>query len=120
MKATGVRDMNRDGTPEVIYSGYNGGGGRVPFYFGIYGWTGTSKVRRWSYSARGSGLGGRYSGASYDTRELDERFSGPEIRLEEGVLSRGDAGCCPSRLRITYLGYNGASYVPYGRFYEEQ
>lgn len=50
-------------------------------------------------------------------RDRTRRFSGREIRLDEGLAGRRDALCCPSRRRVTLLGYNAGRdrYVAYSR-----
>jgi hypothetical protein len=50
-------------------------------------------------------------------RNLTRRYAGREIRLTEGLATRSDALCCPSRRRVTLLGYNAGRdrYVAYSR-----
>jgi hypothetical protein len=48
-------------------------------------------------------------------KEIERRFRGREVRLTEGFVRRGDAFCCPSVRKTTYLRYDAARdrYVRY-------
>jgi hypothetical protein len=48
-------------------------------------------------------------------KEIERRFRGREVRLTEGFVRRGDAFCCPSVRKTSYLRYDAARdrYVRY-------
>jgi hypothetical protein len=50
-------------------------------------------------------------------RNRTRRYSGLELRLDEGLAGRRDALCCPSRRRVTLFGYSAGRdrYVAYSR-----
>jgi hypothetical protein len=58
-----------------------------------------------------------FNGFAVRVRQLERRFPGREIKLDQTYLRRGDAGCCPSLVRHTWLRYDGRrdKYVRYRR-----
>jgi hypothetical protein len=115
-----LRDFNLDGRPDIFFSGVSGNGGAAPQWFGLYDWTGRARRVLWSWSWRRSAVGRRWAGASVRRAERSRSHPGLELVLEEGVLSRGDANCCPSRLLVSVYGYSPRArrYRLIDRFYE--
>jgi hypothetical protein len=103
---TGVRDINADGTPDLLYLGYVGGAGAVPIYAGVYEWTGKEGRKLWTYNGQKSALGRHYAGATVKIENVDERYAGAEIILEEGIRKRREGNCCPSTLRVSFYGWH--------------
>ncbi len=110
-----VADYNRDGTPEVFSTGHVGNGGQAPITVGLVGWTGTAPRPLFFFDTRRSDLGRSVAGARA-IFEGQARSADPpaplDLVLTEGVLSRRNAACCPSRQRTTVYRWNGSHYVP--------
>lgn len=52
--------------------------------------------------------------------EYASEYPGLELVLKEGVLSSGDANCCPSRILVSIYAYRADQdrYRLYDRYYE--
>lgn len=96
-----VRDVNRDRRGEVWFNGVQGMGF---FHFGLYGWSGAGRRVLWYWNSARSVVGRRSAGARAGLQERDPSYRGREIVLTEGVISPGDARCCPSRLLVQVFG----------------
>jgi hypothetical protein len=96
-----VRDVNRDGRREVWFDGVQGMGF---FHFGLYGWTGAGRQVLWYWNSAHSVVGRRSAGARAELEDRDALYPGREIVLIEGVVSPGDARCCPSRFLVQVFG----------------
>ena len=96
-----LRDLNRDSRPEVWFTGFAGNGF---FSFGLYEWTGIGRRILWRWDNSRSAVGRRSAGARTQLEDRDPAYAGREIVLIEGVLSPGDARCCPSRLLVQVFG----------------
>jgi hypothetical protein len=96
-----VRDVNRDRRREVWF---DGGQGMGFFHFGLYGWTGAARQVLWYWNSGRSMVGRRSAGARAELEDRDPLYPGREIVLIEGVLSPGEARCCPSRLLVQVFG----------------
>jgi hypothetical protein len=96
-----IRDVNRDGRREAWFNGVQGMGF---FHFGLYGWTGAGRRVLWYWNSARSAVGRRGAGARAQLEDRDPSYPGREIVLIEGVLSPGDARCCPSRLLVQVFG----------------
>jgi hypothetical protein len=96
-----IRDLNRDGRLEVWFSGFAGNGF---FSFGLYEWSGTAREILWRWDNGRSVVGRRSAGVRAELQERDQAYPGREIVLIEGVLSPGDARCCPSRMLVQVFG----------------
>jgi hypothetical protein len=96
-----IRDLNRDGRLEVWFSGFAGNGF---FSFGLYEWSGTAREILWRWDNGRSVVGRRSAGARVELQQRDPSYPGREVVLLEGVLSPGEARCCPSRLLVQAFG----------------
>jgi hypothetical protein len=96
-----VRDLNRDGRPEVWFTGFSGNGF---FSFGLYAWTGASRRILWRWDNDRSVVGRRSAGGRAEFQDRDPSYPGREIVLFEGVLRPGEPRCCPSRFLVQLFG----------------
>jgi hypothetical protein len=101
-----IRDLNRDGRPEVWFNGLSGNGF---FSFGLYEWTGSDRRILWRWDNERSVVGRRSAGARVEFQNLDDSYRGQEIVLIEGVLREGEARCCPSRLLVQIYGRSASA-----------
>ena len=96
-----IRDLNRDGRPEVWFNGLKGLGF---FSVGVYEWTGASRRILWRWDNNRSRVGRRSAGARVEFEDRDPFYPGQEIVLIEGVLYPGEPRCCPSRILVQVFG----------------
>lgn len=96
-----IRDLNRDGRPEVWFTGFAGNGF---FSFGLYAWTGAARRILWRWDNNRSVVGRRSAGARVEFQDRDSSYPGREIVLLEGVLRPGEPRCCPSRFLVQLFG----------------
>jgi hypothetical protein len=116
-----VRDFNADGRPDVWFDGSSGNGGAAPQWFGLYDWGGRHRHVLWSYSWNRSAVGNRWAGASVHREQRSAANPGLELVLREGVLSPGDANCCPSRILVSVYAYSTTQrrYRLFDRYYDQ-
>jgi hypothetical protein len=112
-----IRDVNRDGRGEVWFTGVQGMGF---FHLGLYAWSGAGRRVLWYWNNARSVVGRRRTaGARAELQDRDPFYPGWEVVLIEGVLSRGEPRCCPSRFLVQIFGRpeGGRRYRLVDRYY---